>query len=494
MTDAIEVFVGICRDDTQGWRRILDQERIAHRPDRDGKAPVVVFVGALPDWAEQYVVEGGVAVVSGAQADLHLLPHGFNTSVTGFVPPNSTRRCSASCLVAVFDFPGAGEIRVHEDRVSKYGTDPDRFPVVHVVRHGKGALVASGVPLTALLTASGDRLRQFAHFSPVTERVASVDKAEIADLLLYMLRVAFQCARLPLVVLPRFPEGARSVFLFRVDVDGIFGGNTMAIASAARRQDVATSFYFNGDLSERHPGPLGTWGARTETGQHGWTHTLFETRSENLDNLRRAHSWMQRSFGIEPSSFVAPRGMWNRHLAEALQAMGYRYSSDFGLEYDSLPFRSDAGVLQVPVHPYSPERATIWAEENARRPPSAREVLNHYVKAMDHQVRHGRPAYLYGHPEVLGRIVDDVLPPLVGRAREHGLADMTVGEFADFWMAREEAFPRVVLDREGAEMRVDVSDINVPVDISPVEPVDLVLNGRRRGILSARATVSMATC
>ena len=65
----------------------------------------------------------------------------------------------------------------------KYGVDPDRFPVVITVRHGAGALIATGVPLTDLLTAPGDRLRRFSRMSAITERVASEAVAETKQII-----------------------------------------------------------------------------------------------------------------------------------------------------------------------------------------------------------------------------------------------------------------------------------------------------------------------
>lgn len=41
-----EVYVGV-HGRSPGWTRVLDQERIAHRPDGDGTAPVIVLEGRL---------------------------------------------------------------------------------------------------------------------------------------------------------------------------------------------------------------------------------------------------------------------------------------------------------------------------------------------------------------------------------------------------------------------------------------------------------------
>lgn len=479
----LEVFVG--RVDTDpGWTRVLDQERITHNRERASSAPVVVLAGALPDWVADFVDSGGVAVVSGAVADEPLLPASFPASVTGFTPPGHASRAHAPSLVTMFECEGAGELRLHEDRVVKYDVDPDRFPVVFTVRHGLGFLVVSGIPLTTLLSAPGDRLRTFCDYSPMTERVASVDKAAVADTLLGMIRTAFRLAGIPLVTMARFPRGAPSVFILRVDVDGVYGGNTRRLVGAAARQQLPASFFLNGDYSRLHPGPLDGWPESMEVGQHAWLHTLLPTREENHQNLQRAERWMRDDLGLVPTSFVSPRGLWNHGLGEALRDLGYRYSSDFGLDFDSLPFRSDGGVLQVPVHPYSPERATVWAEEVGRPAPTPDDVRHHYLTAMRTQVLHGRPGHVYGHPEVLGDMAEEVLPAMCALADDLGLLRMTLGDYADFWIRREQITPRVRIDSGTAHLVIDVPVGDLPVRVDSSSSYRLTLNGTDAGRIS----------
>lgn len=483
-----EVLVGRV-DADWGWTRVLDQERIHHRLGDAAMAPVVVMTGPLPGWVANYVWAGGVAVVSGAVASDSFLPPGFLASVTGYTSPGRTVRSHAPSLVTMFEAEGLGELRLHEDRVVKYGVDPDRFPVVFTVRYGEGAVVASGIPLTALLAAPGDRLRTFCDYTPVTERVAAVDKAVIADTLLVMLRMAFDIARMPMITMARFPQGAPSVFILRVDVDGVYGDNTRRLADAAEMAEMPASFFLNGDYSRLHPGPLSGWSDRTEVGQHAWLHTLLQTREQNRDNLQRAERWMRDDLSVTPRSFVAPRGLWNRALGEALRDLGYRYSSDFGLDFDSLPFRADGNMLQVPVHPYSPERAKAWAEEVGAPAPGPGDVRDHYLSAMREQVSHSRPAHLYGHPEVLGGMVHEVLPALCALADQLQLPRSTLGEYADFWIRREQVTPRVSIDESRARLIVDVARGDVQVQVRSAAAHELTLNGAALGRVSSGSFV-----
>lgn len=162
-----------------------------------------------------------------------------------------------------------------------------------------------------------------------------------------------------------------------------------------------------------------------------------------------------------------------------------RKSRDFGLDFDSLPFRSDGDVLQVPVHPYSPERATVWASEVGAPAPAADDVLDHYLTAMREQVRHGLPAHLYGHPEVLGGMADEVLPALCALADDLDLPRMTLGGYADFWSRREQLTPQVCVDAARTRLTVEVGSGDLPVRVASGVPVDVTMNGAEVGRVSS---------
>ena len=86
---------------------------------------------------------------------------------------------------------------------------------------------------------------------------------------------------------------------------------------------------------------------------------------------------------------------------------------------------------------------------------------------------------MYGHPEVLGAMAADVLPALHAFAAEHGLPDLTLGEYADFWLSRETVTPQVVL--AGKELSITMGDVGLPAQVWGAQGLDVVLNGVRRG-------------
>ncbi len=477
-----------------GWVRLLEQERMGFVQSEDADPQVILFSDWLPPWLETYVSRGGVAVISGAPDADGLLPRGVPALIHRFISPvDGTTTVEAPGLARLFPGRGFGRARLHEDRVVKGGVDPDVYPVVLERKVGNGVLIFTGIPLARLLVARGDSLRTFSPHTSVTERVCSIDKAEILDILMWMLHRAFHHLQVPYVRPARFPNGARSVFVMRVDVDGVFGQHARRIAEASTAAGVRANFFFNGSLCDRAPGDLSNWMRSHEVGHHGYEHNVFPTVQKNIANLRLGAEWVREHIGMEPAGFVAPRGLWNDALDQALMELGYGFSSDFALDFDSLPFRTDCGVLQIPVHPYSPERATVHAAECDLPTPTPEAVLGHYLAVIDDQCKKQRVAYIYAHPEVFGQMAEKVLPTLFANVRAR-LPSLTLGELAKWWQQRESVDLDLEQDEASGDVRITVhSERPSHLEVLDHGRLKLVVNGSRREVPpAARSVVPVA--
>jgi peptidoglycan/xylan/chitin deacetylase (PgdA/CDA1 family) len=484
-----EIRIGLHADGdaAAGWVRVLRGDRLAWEPTDGPDQPIIIFDGVLPSWCEAFVERGGVAVLTGALRADALLGPSVAATITRFLPPDSDREAALPCLARLFDGPGAGEIRLHQNRKARSGHLADVRPAILARRHGAGWLLFTGLPLAAHLVASGDCLRTFTEASNITERVATVDKADVADAMTWMLEQAFAKLDLPFARVARYPDAAPSIFLFRVDVDGLFGPNCRRLAEIAEAHGVRGSFYFNAALCEAHPGDLSLdWLSGHEIAHHADVHDLFDTVENNTANLRSGMDWVSRRLGVRTTGYVAPRGLWNPSLDRAMADLDHAYGSDFGLDFDSLPFFTDAGVLQIPVHPFSPERLTIYREEAGLGPPGGFEVLHHYLIALERQVALRRPAHLYGHPEVLGRMAHSVLPDLFGAAARLGLPNMTVEAFARWWIERDRAELALFAAADGT---VEIETTGEAVEVRSAAARQVVLNGTTHAFAPMRWTV-----
>lgn len=489
-----EVKVGVCAagEDLQGWLRILRQEGLPHEVTSEPDWPLMVLGGTLPAWLEDYAARGGLAVVSGVPDAPGLLPPSTLATIHRFVPPDHETPCYAPGQVRLFRGQGDGQCALHEGRKVRAGNALDRFPAVLTQQVGVGHIVYTGIPLTQLLASGGDCLRRFSPLTELTERVASVDKAEVADTLVWMLERAFALAGIPYVRPVRYPHSARSVFIFRVDVDGAFRDHARRLAEVAASHGVRASFFINGERCEEEPGDLDVraWPGEHEIGQHSYVHDVFEGIEANLENMRRGAEWLERTVGVTAKSFVAPRGLWNAALDEAISQMGYAYSSDFALDFDSLPFRTPSGVLQIPVHPYSPERDFVYAEEQGLAPPTSEVISNHYIAVLKRQVRYGRPVHVYGHPERLGGMAAEALPPLFKLARAEGLPTMTLTEFCEWWARRERVGMGLHLDRAAGELHASFGE-DMDAEDTGGMPVEVVNTEQRQAARVGKQRVSV---
>jgi hypothetical protein len=463
-----ELRIGVHAEDngSEGWIRILQQEMLPWDSIDGPERRIILFSGNLPSWSAEFVSSGGIAVISGAPRADDLLGTSIAATIHRFRPPGGDRECVMPCLARLFrGREGQGECRLHENRKARAEHLADIYPAVLSRSHGQGAFIFTGLPLAAHLSAAGDCLRNFTDVSSVSERVASVDKADIADTLTWMLQEAIRRLGLPYVRPARYPNAAASVFLFRVDVDGLFGTGCRDLALVAARHGIAGSFYFSAALCRAHPGELSSdWLATHEIGHHADRHDLFDTVEENRENLVKGMAWVKETLGVSTTGYVAPRGLWNEALDIAMAGLGHVYSSDFALDFDSLPFLTPAGVLQIPVHPFSAERYTIHEEDAGHGPPSTQAVVAHYVAGMKRQYALRRPVHLYGHPEVLGRMAGEVLPEIFAEVARLELPSMTLAAFADWWLQRGKIEMALSVDEATGRLHVETSSASHPIE------------------------------
>jgi peptidoglycan/xylan/chitin deacetylase (PgdA/CDA1 family) len=296
---------------------------------------------------------------------------------------------------------------------------------------------------------------------------------------------------LPIVCRAAWPAGAPSVFVLRVDVDGVFGDRARRIGTVASGLDVRATFFLNRELSEAHPGDLGRWLDAHDVGQHADTHDLFDEPAADRQNLAAGDAWVRSVTGRDPVGFVAPRGLWSPSLDKAIAALGHRWSSDFGLATDGRPFWPLGAVLQLPVHAYSPERAVRWAAEQGLASPSAAQIRDHYLRHLEEQVDRGRPVHIYGHPEVLGAVAEQVLPSLVARARALQLPFLTLDELAHYWEGRRHASVAAEVRSDAGQLSLSIerTDQATAVEVFLPRPMSLYLDGKPEGVLSGRVVL-----
>jgi peptidoglycan/xylan/chitin deacetylase (PgdA/CDA1 family) len=458
-----------------GWKILCEQEKtpfvVTDQPD----CPVMIFDGETPDWFAQYMTDGGIAIVT----DCHpaLLP--FDIEYVGDASVEKvdlTELGSATarvqCLSRLYRGAGYGHITVHEKRISKTGMTQDEFPVFLFARHGNGGCFFTGLPISRLVTALGDTLRASTSFSNFSERIVSVDKHHLMKAMREILIMAFHQRDFPYIHLGYFPGDYQSVLAFRIDIDGVFGENLLHISNSALQHDFHITFFANKSLCKGDEEFLRKIDPLHEIGNHANIHNLFTDYESNLRNIYECKAWLA-DLGIDDNNiFAAPRGMWNYSLHKALNDLGYLYTSDFGTAIGGFPYFPyvdglKSRTLQIPVNPFSAERAAIWMLEEEKQEISAEHIAEFYIKIIEENSHWGYPIILYSHPEKFGLIADYVFEQINKKIANMNLWRATITRFADWWLKRDKIDYCVEYDPSTRKIKIE-GDLDAGASIKEI--------------------------
>ena len=470
----MQILIGLYQEekefDTDGWRILLEQEKIPYTTVHPEKCPVIVCEKEVPDWLETYMEQGGIAVITGAQPEQMCFEIAYiGKAALEFIdlPGKDGANTRIQTTVTVFDGEGEGVLRLHEKRITKLGLTPDEYPVWLYHSFGKGGCFYSGVPFSQQIGVLGDTLRKTDNFSDYEERVTSVDKHKLLKEMRRVLEQALAERGLPYVSLAYYPKNYESVFCFRVDVDGIYGDNLKKISQAGKENGIRMSFFVNRTMCEPEKERLSDIDSFHEVGNHAVIHNLYTSYKDNLENVCGCRDWLKRRGIQSVPGFVAPRGMWNYSLNKALEDAGMLYTSDFGFCIFGLPFYpychgNRMKVMQIPVNPFSTERANIQAKDRGEELPDAEYVAQYFIQSFDWQCALGMPVILYSHPQCFGRLAEAVIPRLKKEIDKKHIWCTTLTEWSRWWEMRDEVCYRAEFTEVDGSVQIDGK---IPEDI-----------------------------
>ncbi len=458
-----------------GWKILCEQEKTPFILTSQPDCPVTVFDGETPVWFAQYMTDGGIGIVTDCRPDL--LP--FEVEYVGDASIENadltelgSTLARVQCLTQLYRGVGYGKIKIHEKRVSKSGITQDEFPVFLFANYGKGGCFFTGLPIAKLITALGDTLRATTSFSNFSERIVSIDKHHLMKAMREILIMAFHQRELPYVHLGYFPDDYQSMLAFRIDIDGFFGENLAQISKSALEHDFSLTFFANKSLCQNDEEFLRKIDHAHEIGNHADIHNLFTDYDSNLRNIQDCQTWLTH-LGIKDNKlFSAPRGMWNYSLHKALNDLGYLYTSDFGAGIGGFPFfpyldGMRSGTLQIPVNPFSVERAAIWRLETEKQEISAEYIAEFYVKIIEENYHQGYPIILYSHPEKFGLMAGYVFQQINKKIANMNLWKTTLTHFAHWWFKRDKINYSVEYDLSAKKTMIK-GDIDTNVSVKEI--------------------------
>ncbi len=446
-----------------GWKMICDQEKVPHKFTDQPDCPVIVCEGSIPNWLPDFMDAGGVGILTGCNAGLLPFKTDFvSDAALEFIDLTELGASIArvACLGSVFNGKGLGKIAIHERRITKSGITQDEFPVFIFQEYGQGGCWYSGLPLTRLLLAVGDTLREVQSLDGFTERIVSIDKHHIIKALRNLLIRSFNYRKLPYVHLWYYPGDYQSVFAFRIDVDGIFGNNLKKISDAALANGFELTFFLNKSLCKQDEALLREIDPRHEIGSHADIHNLFSDFDSNFTNIKNSMEWLESLPVKHGKWFAAPRGMWNFNLHRALEELGYPYTSDFGCAIAGFPFYPficgrRSKTLQIPVNPFSVERSAIWLEESQQAALANFDIVKRNFSSIIHEnYPLDYPIMLYSHPEKFGAMADSIFQQLRQEIDKLNVWVATVSQFSDWWAERDTCDFEADFNQDSRELRV----------------------------------------
>jgi peptidoglycan/xylan/chitin deacetylase (PgdA/CDA1 family) len=310
-------------------------------------------------------------------------------------------------------------------------------------------------PFQALIDHHAERgIWKFRGWS-LCERVSRYPKSWIRRRLLGVLRQQVLAAGGLWIRLAPFPHPFRSAFNFRVDLDEPVPEDYHRFALTRNLlADCCTHFVSTHAYADQ-PEVISDL-KRYDTQSHGHFHYVYRDPESNYRNLERAHQLLSAA-GLSPSGFAAPHGRWNQGLDDAMESLGYEYSSDFQLGYDDYPFFPWKGgrfsrVLQLPVHPVCEGLFLDAGVEDSR-------VVEQYLcRVVAAKVQGGEPALVYGHPERrLGRMPEILIALHRVLEKQSLVWRTTLTDLARWWRWRS-GRRYMVLPRVGNQFEIQFDE------------------------------------
>ncbi|MBQ6494047.1 MAG: hypothetical protein IJI92_09320 [Erysipelotrichaceae bacterium] len=469
----------ICKDITKGYsggfEQLLRQEKTIYTVVNErSELPVTCFENHFPEWAYSYVEDGGIAIVSGAAKHTFSFDAGFKAKAgIEMIDLSEFDQGKARIVstVNVFSGEGKGELTLHENRTIKQGLRPGFYPVFLYHELGKGTIIYTGVPMAEILTYEGSDLRTTTNMPDFDERISSVDKQKVAAALRAILKEAMHMAGYPYVSLWYFPDGARNIFAYSIDADGLLTEGVNNLLKAAEQTGTKLTFYINRQLCEDDPQLYEKLSAIAEhniLASHGSIHNGKDSYEDNINDLKDLEDWMSSlGFTVE-KSYASPRGMYCHELGKALKETGYRHSRDFGFAIDDYPFfplneGDDDSVLQIPCDGFNVCRLMGRNKELDLPEPTAEEIIGIYMRLIDYKMERDLPLLFFCHPQYFGLYAKEVYPEIVSYAAGKGALLTDYVSYGDFWIARDQCEYSADYDGKKLNIRFIAKDPRVRI-------------------------------
>jgi hypothetical protein len=263
------------------------------------------------------------------------------------------------------------------------------------------------------------------------EIVAKRSKLALRQIIQSHLEFLHHRRNIPFVHKWFYPEDHATLFTFRIDSDKGTELQIDEIFQLSEQYHIPTTWFLDVKSHESWLKYFTKYTAQ-EIGVHCYEHIIFADTELNSDNFSKALSLL-RGAGFTPKGIAAPTGAWDRSISDAIQGLGFSYSSEFSYDYDNLPsfpFFGDAisPVVQLPTHP-------ICIGTMRREHMSAEEMIRYYRDVIDQRITNREPICLYHHPT---HTTNEVFEEVFRYINEKKILAVSYTDYAEWWKRRNE--------------------------------------------------------
>ncbi|MCK4338866.1 MAG: polysaccharide deacetylase family protein [Candidatus Cloacimonetes bacterium] len=417
-----------------GWEIILTQEGISYEiipcfsdiKSSDFSALVVSGFSSLKQCSNilNYVNSGGSVLVD-SEMSLKLLNVDMKKYKIKYLIPKKNSIYSEVGLVDIYQ---NGLVPKDKDI-----TNLDNGLKIKIKEIGKGIVLILPFNVNKLiLNVSNSRKKfYFKRRELPSERVSKISKGEIRKIIRISLEYLHHFRGLPFVQLWYYPGGNNSIFAFRTDTDFCKRKDAIALYKVCKKNEIPGNWFVETKTSMEWLADFKKM-QNQEIGLHCYRHRVFKDYNNNRKNLEKGLKNLGK-YGIKPVGFVYPYGEWNYNIGNVIEDLGFKYSSEFSLSYDDLPFypyfkKRFSKVLQIPIHPISIGRLQ-------RSHFSDKEICQYYKNIIVQKINLNEPIILYHHPS---HKKFDIFDSIFKFINEHHIKKINFSEFYYWWKKRYE--------------------------------------------------------
>ncbi len=395
---------------------------------------------------EDYLLEGGAILALGSCAQ-RLVNLKLKTKYFSSLPPSLF---GSFAQISMMDIYSSGVL----DAASF--NQKSQLPSIHKV--GKGIFAAIPFNVNALILDARSKRKNFYSDKErlPNEIVATVSKGNLRRFITEILQFLHHERKIPFVHKWYFPENKETIFTFRVDSDQGSLAEVNDLYELCKNHSIQAIWFIDTKSHERWLSRFKDFG-RQDVGIHCYEHMTFPSEEKNLQNILKALSLL-RAQGLHPKGAAAPYGTWNVSIASVFEQIGAGFSSEFGLDYDNLPFFPFVGdkfspVMQLPIHP-------ICVGSMRRTGYSADEMKKYFRRLIDTKLLQREPLCLYHHPTHHHL---DLFADVFDYVRSKRIDNYSYAEYASWWRTRDETVWTHHFDSERNELTAHTTDLNAGV-------------------------------